>query len=186
MYPEYAEIKGKEYKIDTSWQNALECFKIIQDKSITDEERTLAVIYKIFDFIPKEDLNLFLEKAIIFLSCGETQQEQKSRKKDMDLIQDQKWIIPSFMSDYHIDLSKEDMHWWRYINLIQGLTPNSVLSNVREIRNYDLSTIKDAKQRDKIIKMKKQVELKEEINTKKITEIEKQNIDKFYELIREE
>lgn len=186
MYPEYAEIKGKEYKIDTSWQNALECFKIIQDKSITDEERALAIIYKIFDFIPKEDLNLFLEKATIFLSCGETQQEQKSKKKDMDLIQDQKWIIPSFMSDYHIDLSKDDMHWWRYINLIQGLTPNSVLSNVREIRNYDLSTIKDTKQRDKIIKMKKQVELKEETNTKKITEIEKQNIDKFYELIREE
>lgn len=182
MYPEYAEINGKEYKLDTSWKNALECFEIIEDETITDQERCLAVIYKIFNFIPNKDLDLFLEKANIFLSCGESQEQQQAKKRDMDLIQDQKWIIPSFMSDYHIDLSKEDMHWWRYINLIQGLTPNSALSNIREIRNYDLSTIKDQKEKDKIMKMQKQVELKPKRSVNKITETQKENIDNFYKL----
>lgn len=182
MYPEYAEIKNKEYKIDTSWRNAIECFRIIEDETITDQERCLAIIYKIFDFIPEEDLDLFLQKANLFLSCGESQDEQNSKKKDMDLLQDQKWIIPSFMSDYHIDLSKEDMHWWRYVNLIQGLTPNSALSNVREIRNYDLSTIKDSKERDKIIKLQKQVALKSKYKKEDLTNAQKQNIDNFYKL----
>jgi hypothetical protein len=182
MYPEYAEINGIQYKIDTSWKNALECFKIIEDENITDQERCLAIIYKIFDFIPESDINLFLEKANIFLSCGETQEQQRSKKRDMDLIQDQKWIIPSFMSDYHIDLSKEDMHWWRYINLIQGLTSNSALSNVREIRNYDVANIKDQKEKNKIINMKKQVELKERKKTNEISFEKKKNIDSFYEL----
>jgi len=182
MYPEYVEISGKEYKIDTSWKNALECFEIIEDETITDQERCLAIIYKIFNFIPDNDLDLFLEKANIFLSCGESQEQQQSKRRDMDLIQDQKWIIPSFMSDYQIDLSKEDMHWWRYINLIQGLTSNSVLSNVREIRNYDLSTIKDQKQKDKIIKMQKQVALKPKKNVHDITDVQKQNVDNFYRL----
>lgn len=183
MYPEYAEINGKEYKIDTSWQNALECFKIIDDKTISDQERSLAIIYKIFNFIPEDNLDLFLEKASIFLSCGETKEQQSSKTKDMDLIKDQKWIIPSFMSDYHIDLSKEDMHWWRYINLIQGLTSNSVLANVREIRNYDLSNIKDKKEKDKIIEMKKQVALEDDSKKHILSEEQKNNIDEFYKLI---
>ena len=63
------------------------------------------------------------------------------------------------MSDYHIDLSKEDMHFWQYVTLLKGLTETCVLSRVREIRNYDLSEIKDSKLRNKMANAKKEVAL---------------------------
>ena len=115
MYPEYANIKGKEYKIDTDFRTALKCFEIVEDTTISDYERALAIVYLIFNFIPNKNLELFLEKAISFLQCGKTLEEQTENKKDMDFIQDKKYINSSFMSDYKIDLSKAELHFWQYI-----------------------------------------------------------------------
>ncbi len=160
MFPEFALIEGEKFKINTDYKVALKCFDIIEDETITNQERALAVIYLLFGFIPEHNINVFLEKAKYFLQCGETEEEQITKKKDMDFKQDEKYIYSSFMSDYHIDLYKSNMHFWEFIYLIQGLTENSSLNRVREIRNYDLSTIKDAKERKKMIEAKKQVALK--------------------------
>lgn len=183
MYPEYAEIDGKEYKIDTSYRTALKCFEIIEDENIPETERSLAIVYLLFDFIPKKNIDLFLKKAIIFLQCGESLEEQSSKKKDMDFIQDQKYINSSFMSDYHIDLSKTDLHFWQYIELIQGLTENSALSRIRTLRNYDLSEIKDEKTRKNIAEAQKQVALKKEHKKREFSNKEQQNMEEFYKSI---
>lgn len=160
MYPEFARIKDKDYKINTSHIIGLKCFEIIDDPDICDEERSLAVIYLLFGFIPDEDIDLFLDKAQKYLQCGETKEEQESKEQDMDFKQDESYIMASFMSDYKIDLSKEVLHWWQYISLIKGLTKDTILSSVRETRTYDLSEIKDPKERQRIIKAKESVALK--------------------------
>ena len=183
MYPEYAEINGKEYKIDTSYKTALMCFDVIEDENLPDTERALAIIYLLFDFIPEENTELFLEKAMLFLQCGETNEQQSSKKRDMDFIQDQKYINSSFMNDYHIDLSKTDLHFWQYIELIQGLTESSSLNRVRNIRNYDLSEVKDEKIKNQIIEAQKELALKDKKHEIKMTEKQKSNIDAFYEAI---
>ena len=182
MFPEYAEINGKEYKLNTDYMTALECFEIAEDETITDQERSLAIIYLLFGLIPNENLDLFLEKAVKFLQCGETDKEQNDKKRDMDFSQDKKYIIPSFKSDYGIDLDKEeDMHFWKYIYLIQGLTEYSALNRIRDLRNYDESKITDPKERDKIIKAKNQVMLKV-----KLTEEEKRLDDLFVKQMKGE
>lgn len=181
MYPEYAEINGKEYKIDTSHRTALRCFEIINDEDIPETERSLAIVYLLFDFLPDKNIDLFLEKAMVYLQCGESLEEQNNKKKDMDFSQDQKYINSSFMSDYHIDLSKTDLHFWQYIELIQGLTENSSLSRLRTLRNYDLNDIKDEKIKKEIAEAQKQVALKETKTSQKITTKQKTNIDAFYE-----
>ena len=172
MYPDTARINGVDYKMNTDFKVALECFKIIQDDTIEDEERTLAIIYKLFGFIPDKDIDLFLDRSIKFLQCGETLEKQLSKEVDLDFFQDEKYITASFMSDYKIDLSKQDIHWWQYINLIQGLTENSILSRVRYIRNYDLSEIKDNKERQKMIEAKNSVALKEKKTKKQLEDDE--------------
>lgn len=179
MFPEYAEIKGKKYKLNTDFKIALKCFEIVEDESISDQERCLAIIYLIFGFIPDKDYDLFLKKAIYFLQCGEEKKEQLKKNKDMDFIQDRRYIFSSFMSDYHIDLSKTKMHFWQFIYLLQGLTETSSLNRIREIRNFDLNTIKDSKQRAKIIEAKKQVELKKNKNNKKT--LEEERLDELFE-----
>lgn len=176
IYPEYAEIKGKKYKIDTSYQTCLKCLEINDDPDISDYERALAIVFLLFGFIPDENLDLFLEKAIIFLQCGEKPKEDY--EKDMDYKKDWKFIVASFMSDYGLDLSKSDLHFWQFFTLIQGLTEKSILNRVRDIRTYDLSEIKDEKFKDKMIKAKKELSLDEE----EFTEEEQEEIDEFENL----
>lgn len=159
-YPEYANIDGTRYKINTDFKVALRCFKIINDVDIQGEERTLAIIYILFGFVPEFDLlQKFLDKAVLFLQCGKTSQEQNSHKRDMDFEYDSAYIGASFMSDYHIDINSVDMHWWQFCDLISGLTEHCVLSRVREIRNYDLSDIKDEKTRSKILQAKEELSI---------------------------
>lgn len=159
MYPEYAEINGRQYKLDTDFNTALKCFEIIDDKSITDYERALAIIYLLFDFVPTKNLDLFLDKARIFLQCG-IENVESNCQPDMDFVQDRKYISASFMSDYHIDLSKEKLHFWQFVEYLEGLTENSALFRLRNLRNFDLSEIKDDKERSKYAEMQKKVELK--------------------------
>lgn len=182
MYPEYAEIKGKEYKIDTNFQTALRCFEIIEDSTITDYERAIAIVYLLFDFIPERNIDLFLEKAIIYLQCGKTIEEQNETKKDMDFIQDKKYIISSFLSDYHIDLTKTELHFWQFVELLEGLTENCSLNRVRDLRNYDLKDIKDAKERKKIQNAQKRVALKDNSIKEKLTKKQEANIENFYKM----
>lgn len=184
MYPEFAEIDGVEYKIDTDFKTALKCFEVIENDTIRDEEKTMAVIYLLFDFLP-EDIDLMaklFDKATIFLQCGKTYEEQSSNEKDMDFIQDRAYINSSFMSDYKLDLNKCDLHFWQFIELIEGLTNDSILSRVREIRTMDISNISDRKEKEKLEKEKKRLALKNKKTSKKkeFNEEQQKNMEAFY------
>lgn len=158
-YPEYAEVAGIQYKINTDYRVALRCFEVIEDPNICDEERSLAVIYLLFGDVPTDHLEDFLRIAGDYLRCGETAEVHESASRDMDFTADEKYIAASFMSDYQIDLSRVDMHFWQYIHLIQGFTERTVMSRVREIRNFDLEELKDPKSRAKMVKAKEAVAL---------------------------
>lgn len=157
-YPEYAEIDGKLHKINTDYRYALQCFTIIDNKSISEIERALAIISVLFG---QEDengnvtniptnLEVALKKAAIFLTCGKEETNSKDIKKDMDFEYDKPYIIASFMSDYNIDISGTKMHFWKFCDLISGLTENSILNRIRDLRNTDLSEYKDEKTKNKI------------------------------------
>ena len=177
MYPEYAQIGDQKYKINTDFRVAKECYIIINDSTITDLERTIAVIFKLFGFIPQENFDVFLEKAVIFLSCGrpKTQEdEEETEQPDYDVNYDEGFIEASFQSCYGIDLSQTNLHWWRFNDLIQGLDKNCILSRVREIRNYDINEIKDPVQRAKMAQSQEALKLPERISAE-----EQQKIDEF-------
>ena len=107
------------------------------------------------------------------------------REPDMDYTYDMGLIIASFISDYKIDLSEpenETMHWWKFIDLLNGLSPKSALNRVREIRNKDLGDYKDnPKAMEELIQAKRLVALPE-----KITESEQEALDEFDRLLRGE
>ena len=166
-YPEYVVIKNKKYKINTDFRVAIECNRIAEDETIGDYERVLAIIYTLYGeegLNTQEDYEELLNLARKYLCCGKEIEIDNTQKVDMDFIEDMDYIEASFMSDYHIDLSDKKMHWWKFYNLINGLSNSElgdccVLNRVRNLRNYDTKEIKDSKERQKIEKAKKQVEL---------------------------
>ena len=176
-YPEYAEVRGVKYKINTDYRVALRCFEVIEDTDICDQERALAVVFLLFGEVPMEDMAEFLRIAGDYLRCGEKEESQEAHERDMDFNADEKYIVASFMSDYRIDLSSVDMHFWQYIQLIQGFTENSIMSRIRDVRNYDMSELKDPKARAKMAKAKAAVALPD-----KFSRDEQKAIDEFEKL----
>lgn len=191
--PEYVKIDDKKYKINTSYKVALECNLIATDETIGDYERALAIIYKLFGESGLRDSNnhtKLLELGQKYLAIGKDMTEIKKELKnepDFDYFQDWDYIKASFMSDYHIDLDeKEDMHWWTFFNLLNGLSSSEmgnccILNKIRYIRSYDLSQEKDSKQRVKMQKLKQQFALKKK--EEKLTEQEEENVNTFLKLV---
>lgn len=175
-YPTKVQVDGVTIPLDTSFKTALRCMQVVNDDSISDQERALAIIYLLTDDIPKVDLRKLMNLLSKYLQCGEEPNRHRSFKKDMDFEQDEKFIISSFMYDYGIDLESTDMHWWRFIDLLNGLSSECILSRVRDIRTMDLSMYKDAKTKERILKARAQVALK----SKHVeTEEEKEHLSKF-------
>lgn len=172
MYPQYAEVNGKRYKINTDFRVAIKCSEVAEDETIGDYERGLAIIYLLYGdegLKDTENQAKLLEIAQSYLLCGEEYKKEQNEKPDMDFIQDYSYITTSFMSDYHIDLDNCEMHWWKFMDLMNGLSNSEmgnccILNRIRNLRNFDTKDIKDKKEKQKIEKAKQQVALKKKQN----------------------
>lgn len=194
-YPEYIEIKGKRYKINTDFRVAIECNEIANDSKISDYERAMGILIKLFgtEIIDdgRDDFNVYskaLDLAQKYLSCGKEIKTSNDDVPDMDYVEDMDYIEASFMSDYNIDLSNIQMHWWKFYNLLNGLSNSElgnccVLNRIRNLRNYDLSEIKDVKERQKIKKAQEQVALKKNKKENNLTEKQKKSLEELNEIL---
>ena len=189
-YPEYAKVGDKEYKINTDFRIAIECNKIAEDDSIGNFERALAVIYLLFgeDGINEpHHYEKLLELAKKYLSCGK-EIENNHEEPDMDFIEDMDYIEASFMSDYNIDLTNTKIHWWKFYNLMNGLSNSEfgnccVLNRIRNLRNYDTKNIKDKKEKDKVEKAKKQVALKKNKKKSRLTDEQVKSMNELNKML---
>lgn len=179
-YPEYAKVGDKLYKINTDFKVAIRCEEVA-NSDISDVERALAIIFLLFGdegLKSKENYNELLKKAVTFLRCGQDVDSFENNEPDMDFQQDKSFIKASFYTDYGIkNIYDTDMHWWEFMDLMNGLKEDCVLNRVRNIRNYDTSGIKDPKLINEWQKQKRAVALKKKL--KEPTKEEKQNMENF-------
>ena len=183
-FPEYAEVEGKKYKINTDFRVAIKCDKVARDNSIGPLERALGVIYLLFGdegINSQEHYEKLLELAKKYLSCGKEIDEKKNKEPDMDFEQDYGYIWASIYSDYNgLDIDKEHIHWWKFMDLMNGLSNSElgdccVLNRVRNLRNFDVSKIEDSAERQKIKEAQDSVALHKEL-----TEKQKQSINQLF------
>lgn len=181
--PKAVKINDKVFKINTDFRVALKCDQVYQDNKKGEYEKSLAIIFLLYGTDGLNDKNNYdklLKFAEYYLSCGEEIKEHNREEANMDFHQDMDYIEASFMSDYNIDLENIVMDWWKFRKLINGLTEHCVLNNVRFVRDYDISQIKDSKELNKWIKRKESVALK--IEDDNLTSDEEDSATKFYEL----
>ena len=190
--PEYVKIGDKKYKINTDFRVAIECNNIAQDDSIGDAERSLAIIYKLFGdegLDNSQDWDKLLELSIKYLTLNkDTSDVDNNTEIDMDFNEDMDYIEASFMSDYRIDLTTEKMHFWKFYTLLEGLSNSElgnccVLNRVRNLRTFDLSQIKDNKERERLAKAKEMVALKSVKREVELTKEQEESMNKLNEII---
>lgn len=174
-YPEALVVGGVEYEINTGYEYALACLRCISDPNISNIERAIGVVGILYKKEPT-DLQEAVRMAVKYLQLGRDEFRVADHKPDMDFERDIHYIRASFRSDYGIDLSRsKDMHWWEFSELLQGLTDNCVLNRVRDLRNYDLSTVKDPKTRSRIAKAQQEVALTEQLSKE-----DQEKMDEFF------
>ncbi len=183
-YPEYIEVNGNEYKIDTDYRVALQCLKVANDETISDTKRFYIILCLLLGTdVKKEDEFEAFKKCATYLRCGK-EINPTNEEIDVDYEQDKGYINASFRSCYQIDIKNENMHWWEYNELIAGFGEKEILSQIRYIRNKPLSECSNEKERQELIKQKEQVALKKKEITKIKTEEEKEIDDLFDNLLK--
>jgi len=182
MYPTKMEINGKIYNINTDYRVALACFRAIQDDEITELEKYYALETLIFGkdvCFNMEEKPIVIEKIIKYLRCGR-EENTPTEEIDYDYLQDEIDTRTSIRQCYHINLNEmKYLHWYEYNELISGLTEDSLISQIREIRNKDPQEIQDEKERTKLIELQKRIAIKKK---HKKTEQEKE-LDEFWDKI---
>ena len=175
-YPEALLVGDQEYEINTGYEDALACISCINDPELGDTERAYGVIEILYKD-PPEDTAEALRMAVKYLRLGKDAQEpQSSRPADMDYEYDMNYIRSSFRSDYRIDLSRSpELHWWEFVELLQGLTDTCILNRIRDLRTYDLTTVKDPKTLSRIIQAQREVAL-----PKKTDQEDQDTLDAFF------
>lgn len=156
-------FKDETYPINTSFKIALKCFELSESEHVSGQERTLGILVMLFgkEAILNADgelLKYLTEKAVVYLQCGVESNKQSTRVKDIDIVKDISYISTSIHTQYHIDLSTSDIHFWKFVELIEGLH-GTLIDRIRDIRNFDLSAVDDLKERRKITDLKNQFSL---------------------------
>lgn len=185
------QIDDTIYEANTDFRIAIECNRIATDETIGDFERALGVICTIFGPSALDNPDHYeklLKWAKKWLSCGEEVVETKEQP-DMDYIEDKKYIRSSFIYDYKYNpYDMEYLSWEDFYNDLNNLSYSEfgnccVLNRIRDLRNLDLKTIKDSKERQKIAKAKERVALKKYKKENHLTKEQEESMERLNKII---
>lgn len=161
--PDYVEIGGKKYKINTDFKVWLLVEGIIFDSSLSMPKRLARVISLCYIELPPtlEDALLNIIKFFTHKDEIENNNTEKSppSKRIFSFEEDAPYIYCAFLKEYGIDLLKCDMHWWVFLDLFKGLGSDNRLMEIIKYRICDISKIKNKEERAFYLKQKRRYQL---------------------------
>ena len=183
------QIDDVVYEVNTDFRVAIECDRIARDKTISDYERALAIIYTLFGNIDHpEHYEKLMNWGLNYLSLGK--EKTDSREPDMDLTKDKGLIASSFKFDYNYNpYNMKYLSWEEFYTDLDNLTSNAELGNccalnrARYWRNFDISKVKDAQERADIMKIKEYYALEKDEPEVVLTEEQQKSVDEFYKAL---
>ena len=184
------KIDDTIYTANVEFRNCLKCNKIAEDDTIGNYERVLGIICTMFGADAIDNPNHYeklLKWVQNYLLCG-NELEDRKEEPDMDFEQDMPLIEASFMSDFNIDLENTEMSWEKFNKLMNGLSYSElgnccVLNRIRSLRTFDVSKIKDDKERQKIAEAKDRFALKKYKKENNLTKEQEESMERLNEIL---
>ena len=158
---EDVEIDGKAYRINTDFRIWIEIERLLFDRSIDDEKRFANILVLAYPALPPRPYSA-IERIMWFYSGGGLNDETSNGQKSpaFDILEDFDYIWAAFWGEFGIDLTRENLHWWKFRALLGALSDKCLFSKIVGYRTVDTSVIKDKEQKKFYEKMKKQFCLK--------------------------
>lgn len=145
-FPTALNIDGVDCPINPDFRTVLYCNGLVEKGKELTEDELLSILnrfYKKSNFYQSEHI----DKMFWFFSCGREPDIKHfprkiagiNDKQPFDFEKDADLIYAGFMQQYGVDLQESDMHWWKFMILLENLGANTRLSKVMEYRTLDTS-----------------------------------------------
>lgn len=170
--PDVVIVGGMEYQINTGFRTSVLFELLVRDKKIPDQAKIIGMLQLYYPQEPA-DKDEAIKKILWFYNCGKQEEKKEERNKtakdfrqDKALYsfeQDAPLIYAAFLAEYGIDLQDiEDLHWWKFSALFDGLSDDRKIRQVMRIRGMDTSGL-STKEIKRINDLKKYYALKDDV-----------------------
>lgn len=163
--PKSVMVNGKEYEINTDFKVWIEIENIILNDNMSIYEKIAKMLKMCYKTLPKslpDALDAMM--AFYLMSPQNDRPSKKPKNKNVKPIysfdEDAPYIYSAFLSEYGIDLIKQNLHWWQFVSLLKGLGDENKFCKIITWRAIDIDEIKDKSQKKFIRKMKNIYRLK--------------------------
>jgi len=172
--PTTIEIDKKKYEIHSDFRTSIIFALMMQDDSLSEEEKLLGALKLYYPIIP-DNVEEAINKIYWFYSRGNIEEDNKkvkqgkrifkrNNKRAYDFETDSDLIFTAFMSQYNINLNKENLHWWEFMALFNSLKDDNEIVKIMNYRTIDLTSIEDKKERKMYADLQKYYSLEDRIS----------------------
>lgn len=167
--PEYIEIDGKEYFIDTDFRTCIIFEKLLNGDS--DDRESVEMWLDLFYTVERpSDIKAAVDGILFIYCCGKPDKSKEPPRKNGNVVLkpkmlydfeiDAPYIFGAFMSQYGIDLNEiEYLHWWKFQSLFRSLNSSNKIVEIMSYRATDISQIKSKSEQARIAKLQKLYEI---------------------------
>ena len=155
---------GHEYEIKTDFRVVLAWLRVLESDDENGEKiaKTLS-LFGIQEFVT-EDLEKIVEQLHAFVIRGEAKEESKVKEaKVFDLLVDSGRIFAAFFQVYRINLSTARLHWWKFMELLEGLPTGTRLADVVAIRGRSFDGL-NVKQKNELAEAQQRYRIGEAVD----------------------
>lgn len=175
-FPNSVYINGLGYPIHPGFKTGIRMDLAYHDEKYTMEERIAHMLCLFYPEIP-QDIDAAVKQMMHFITRGqydpekekkEKSKQKESRKKEerqFDFSQDAGLILSAFYSEYGIALNRlrdNDLHWFEFMALFEGLSEETTIKRYIHIRTCSLSGLSKGEQK-RIKKLRAKIRVRKEI-----------------------
>lgn len=135
--PKTLTINGKSYRIRTDFRNILRIFEAFADKDLSDKEKMLVCLRRMFvDFskLPYDDYKEAYEQVYWFIGCGKPE-EKRPPVRTFNWIKDEPLMFPAVNKAAGFEVRAVPyLHWWTFMGYFESIDAESLFGTVLSIR----------------------------------------------------
>lgn len=135
--PKTLTINGKSYRIRTDYRNILRIFEAFADKDLSDKEKMLVCLRRMFvDFskLPYDDYKEAYEQVYWFIGCGKPE-EKRPPVRTFNWTKDEPLMFPAVNKAAGLEVRAVPyLHWWTFMGYFESIDAESLFGTVLSIR----------------------------------------------------
>ena len=160
-------VGRRKYRLRLTLRRVLTAMDVANDESVEDGDKVNAMLHLLVRWprpIRQSTKVRLLNKILGILQGNEANSQGP---EVLSLSQDAGLIRAAFLQAYHINLEDDDIHWERFVELLQAIPEGTALSRVLDLRSRPIpkATRFNKEERESLARAKRSVALKNEKQT---------------------